>query len=148
MNRLLLSQKQIADTFNTFFNNIGPQLAKNLPKINKTPESYVTLTNFSFEIKTVSITEVFNLLSTIKTSKATGHDRISPKLLKDSADVIAPSLGYIFNQSILTGTFPQDLKTSVISPIFKSGDRTKRINYRPISILSAISKIFDFQTAS
>ena len=118
-------------------------MANDLPKINKTPDSYAIPTNFSFQIKTVAVTEVFNLLCTIEISKATGHDRILPKLLKDSADVIAPSLAYIFNQSILTGIFPQDLKTAFISPIFTSGDMTESTNYRLISILYATSKIFE-----
>ena len=116
--------KQIADAFNTFFNNIGTQLADALPVTNITPESFITPANSSFEIHTVSIEKVFNLLSTIKVSKATGHDKISPKLLKDSADIIAPSLANIFNQSIKTGIFPDDMKTAVISPIFKSGNKT------------------------
>jgi hypothetical protein len=63
--------KQIADAFNTFFNNIGTQLADALPVTNITPESFITPANSSFEIHTVSIEKVFNLLSTIKVSKAT-----------------------------------------------------------------------------
>ena len=51
----------------------------------------------------------------INTSKATAHDRISPKLLKDSADIIAESLTVIFNKSIETGIFPDDLKVAYIN---------------------------------
>ena len=55
--------KQIADAFNTFFNNIGTQLADALPvTMNITPESFITPANSSFEIHTVSIEKVFNLL--------------------------------------------------------------------------------------
>ena len=57
----------ILNTFNKFFNEIGVHLAKG---------------NSVFEIQNVSETEVFRLLSTITTSKATGHDRILPKVLK------------------------------------------------------------------
>ena len=135
--------KQIADAFNTIFNNIGTQLADALPVTNITPESIITPANSSFEIHTVSIEKVFNLLSTIKFSKTIGQDKISPKLLKDSADIVAPSLVNIFNRSIKTGIFPDEMKTAVISPIFKSGNKTECTNYRPISILSAISKIFE-----
>jgi hypothetical protein len=97
--------KQIADAFNTFFNNIGTQLADALPVTNITPESFITPANSSFEIHTVSIEKVFNLLSTIKVSKATGHDKISPKLLKDSAEIIAPYLVNIFNQLLKLASF-------------------------------------------
>ena len=69
----------------------------------------------------------------IKESKATGHDRISPKILMDCADVIAHSLTNVFNKSIQTGIFPDDFKLACISPIFKNGSKSDRNNYRPIS---------------
>ena len=135
--------KQIADTFNAFFNNIGPQLADELPETNIMPESYITSIDSVFELHTVSTEEVFHLLCNIKVSKATGHDKISPKLLKDSADIVVPTLVNIFNQSIKSGIFPDDLKIAVISPIFKAEDKAQCTNYRPISILSTVSKIFE-----
>ncbi len=58
----------------------------------------------------MSEVDVFHLLITLKISKACGHDKIPPKLLQDSAVVIAPILTHIFNQSINTGIFPNDLK--------------------------------------
>ncbi len=64
------------------------------------------------------------MLSTIKTSKSAGHDRIPGKLLRDAADVVAPSLTAIFNASINTGIFPEDFKIAVISPIHKAGSKT------------------------
>ena len=69
----------------------------------------------------MSEVDVFHLLNTLKISKACGHDKIPPKLLRDLAIVIAPILSHIFNQSINTGIFPKDLKTAVISPLYKSG---------------------------
>ena len=88
-------------------------------------------------------TDVSKLLYTIKTTKATGHDRISAKLLKDSADVIAKSLTTIFNKSILSGSFPDDMKIAIVSPIYKSDCKSKPTNYRPVSVLSAVAKIFE-----
>ena len=80
-----------------FTSEIGDNLAKGLPESATTPESHITPSNSIFEIQSLSEIGVFKLLSTIKSSKATGHDRISPKLLKDSAGVIAPTLTKIFN---------------------------------------------------
>ena len=54
-----------------------------------------------------------------------------------------PGLANIFNQTVITRIVPEDKKTAMISPIFKSGDKTKCTNYRPISILSAIKKVFE-----
>ena len=67
----------------------------------------------------MSEVDVFQLLITLKISKACGHDKIPPKLLQDSAVVIAPILTHIFNQSINTGIFPNGLKTAIISPLYK-----------------------------
>ena len=67
-----------------------------------------------------------------KTSKATGHDRISPKLLKDCADIVAESLKVIFNKSIEMGVFPDDFKVACVSPIHKSGSKSESSNYRDL----------------
>ena len=82
-------------------------------------------------------------ISRIKTSKATGHDRIPPKLLKDSVEVVAESLTNIFNKSIEKGVFPDGLKTTYISPIHKGDNKLDCCNYRPISIISVVAKVFE-----
>ena len=106
---------EIAHTFNTSFDTIGENLANELPSTTETSESYATPSNSTFQLKNVSEVDVFHLLNTLKISKACGHDKIPPKLLRDSAIVIAPILSHIFNQSINTGIFPKELKTAVIS---------------------------------
>ena len=141
--KIIEEPRVITNTFNTFFNEIGVNLAEGLPESATTPESYITPSYSILEIQNVSETDVFKLLSTIKLSKATGHNRISPKLLKDSAGVIAPTLTKIFNQSITTGIFPEDLKVSIISPLHKTGSKVECNNYRPISVLSAVAKVLE-----
>ena len=59
------------------------------------------------------------------------------------ADLIAPSLTYIFNLSLECGEFVDELKKARVTPIYKSGDKTKCENYIPISILPIISKVFE-----
>ncbi len=84
--------------------------------------------------------EVKSEISRIKTSKATGHDPKSPKLLKDSVEVVAESLTNIFKKSIEKGMFPDDFKIACISPIHKGDSKLECCNYRPISIISVVVK--------
>ena len=86
---------------------------------------------------------IFCELRKVKTNKAIGLDRISAKLLKDSAPAIAPSLAKIINMSLLSGTFPDIWKIGKVVPLFKSGDPTSSNNYRPITILPTLSKIIE-----
>ena len=57
--------------------------------------------------------------------------------------MITSSLTQIFNQSLLTGGFPDDFKVAIMSPIFKSESKLECNNYRPISVLSAVAKVFE-----
>ena len=58
-------------------------------------------------------------------------------------DVVAPSLTCIFNQSLLTGIYPSDWKLAKVTPIFKTGSKTDLNNYRPISVIPVVAKIFE-----
>ena len=60
-----------------------------------------------------------------------------------AANIVAPSLTQIFDKSIHSGIFPADWKLARVSPIFKKGDKTDMNNYRPISVISAVAKIFE-----
>ena len=75
-------------------------------------------------------------------------DNIPAKVLKITANIIAPSLTYIFNVSLESGIYVDDWKLAKIIPINKSEDRKKCENYRPISILPVISKVFESEIFS
>ena len=87
--------------------------------------------------------EVFSLLNALDTSKASGPDGISAKMLKGSAPSIACILTEIFNKSIISGDIPQSWKSSSVVPIPKSPNTDNPSNYRPISLLSVVSKVME-----
>jgi hypothetical protein len=87
--------------------------------------------------------EVLNTLLALDPNKATGPNSIPPRLLKETAQQIAPSLTELFNRSLSCGIFPDDWKLANIVPVHKKGDKRYVENYRPISLLSVISKVFE-----
>ena len=75
--------------------------------------------------------------------KASGPDGISSRVLKELADQMAMPLSLLFNQSIEDGKIPADWKEAYVSPVPKGGDLSLSSNYRPISLLSNLDKIFE-----
>ena len=88
-------------------------------------------------------TEVFSLLNKLNMSKATGLDKTAARLIRECADLICIPICDIFNQSICLGIFPDDWKCARFSPLFKQGDRDDLNNYRPISVISVVAKVFE-----
>ena len=134
--------QDIANAYNDYFIEIGPRLANNITSsIN--PMTYVTanVPNTIF-IPHITEHEITTVISSMKHSSP-GWDSLPTHILKPFlADYIKP-LTYLINKSFETGIFPDELKIAKIVPIFKSGDKTLVSNYRPISVLSFFSKIFE-----
>ena len=95
----------------------------------------------SSEFRTVNNANVQKTLEGLSPAKATGIDNISGKILKVAALAISSSLRYIFNHAFISCCFPDDWKVARVLPLHKKGPRNLPDNYRPISILPAISKI-------
>ena len=87
---------------------------------------------------------MYKFLTKLDTSKASGRDGISARMLKNTAASITPSLtNYLFNLSLMTGTLPSQWKKSQIVPIPKDNNASSPPNYRPISLLPIISKTLE-----
>ena len=87
-----------------------------------------------------------NLITSLKSldvTKATGLDGNTPRILKTSAETVAPTLLEIINLSLINSQFPESFKLAKIKPIHKGGTKPDPSNYRPISVLPVISKIVE-----
>ena len=106
------------------------------------PEFYYA-TDARLDHIAITYEEIRIILKNLTTNKATGPDSISNKLLKECADSLCGPLTYIFNRSLSLGIYPDDWKEAMITALFKKIDPSLTKNYRPISLLSCISKIFE-----
>ena len=140
------NHEAIAEHMNTYFCNIGQDLSKKIPatpnpllegKYSVNPEG----TTFHFQ--PVNSNQVSCVLGKFKTSMGFGTDCIANHFLKIGLPVISDSLCDIFNLSIATGVFPDSWKVARVAPIFKSGQTDDQSNYRPISVLPVLSRIFE-----
>jgi len=105
--------------------------------------NYVNFCRQQFEFLSVTDKEVLKYLKGIKRKCAVGLDDIPASFLKDTKFVVAKPLTHIINCSLRSGVVPSDFKLAKVVPIFKSGPRDNFDNYRPISVLPAVSKILE-----
>ena len=131
----------IANSFNDFFVNVGKNFAENI-KSDIDPLKYIT--NNVHSINTIEITDdkILNIISTMKNS-ASGFDELPAFIMKQCSKLYVKPLCHVLSLSIRQGVFPNELKLAKVLPIYKSDDKRLLKNYRPISVLPFISKIFE-----
>ena len=134
-----------AEELNKYFANIGKTLNSNFekPVNDKKPESYLPKVNSIFKFKYVTGENVVKAISRLKNKRTYGLDKISSFILKIAAPVISSSLAKIFNISLKTGVFPVQWKYARLAPIFKGDLKSETENYRPISVLSTLARVFE-----
>ena len=94
-------------------------------------------------IEPVTQTDTINSCRKLKSKTTTGHDEISTKLLKETIPIITDPITHIINMSLSAGIVPDDMRVAKVIPIFKSSDPKLLKNYRPISLLTAFSKLLE-----
>ena len=142
----VVDKKVIANQFNEFFVNIGSKLAQTIPNVDtqKTVNSYLTNTTSSaFKFKLITEEDIFKIISKLDSKNSAGYDQISSNLLTRINEYIHKPLTLIVNKYLSSGIFPNKLKIAKVIPIFMKDDANLLNNYRPISLLPTISKVFE-----
>jgi hypothetical protein len=86
--------------------------------------------------------EIIDIISILDSNKATGPDKISNKMIISIKNEIAKPLCLLFNKSLRLKKYPRSWKIAHVIPLFKNGDKSLPSNYRPVSLLYCVSKIF------
>ena len=149
-NKRYTKSEDIAAKLNQYFSSISEifkdtdseQLDTDFNKLKHFVDSKVP-NNTYFKIPVITSEQVCRIISTLDSSKAIGLDGIGPRIIKLIDHLLSPSIAALINKSILTGRFPDQFKLAKVFPIHKTGSKSDPANYRPISILPTISKIFE-----
>ena len=141
---LVSNPKAVANHLNRHFVEKGVNLAKKITNSSNSFSSFSSPRNGStFVFKKILVHEILKILKALSAYKSTGHDGIPAVIIKWASDIIAPLLTIIFNEFAEIGEYPSAFKIARITVLPKSGDPIEPDNYRPISVLSQLNKIFE-----
>ena len=138
------NQATVANHFASYFSSVAMDIGDPnlLTSTEEQLEDHPSVQAISqqFKFRTLGIADVSEVLGSINPSKSTGCDNIPPRILRIAYEALAPSLTNLYNKCISYGSWPQQEEWV---PIFKKDDSLKVKNYRPITILNAVNKIFE-----
>ena len=115
---------------------------KNNESVIKIKEKYDTQEN-SFSFTLLSKEDIIKAIKSLSSNKASPIEDIPIEILKNSTHIYSKKLSNIFNESLINGKLPDTLKRADLTPIFKKGNDNEKENYRPVSMLSTFSKVFE-----
>lgn len=136
----------ISNKFNFYFVNIIEELLKKEAQSSPTQQHqqhfhFTSPPKFNcFFLEEKELSEIFDSL---KNKWSSGYDEMPIKVLKFVKLPLIKPIQHLINSSFISGIFPQKLKMSKVTPVYKKGEKTDIQNYRPISVLPSVSKIFE-----
>lgn len=140
-NQTLTNPFDIASAFNDYFieltnTNNETQNTQEKPYISK-------ISSNSMFLRPMAKEEVKKEIMCLNNTKSEGFDGISTKIIKICVEELVSILTYLINLSFSSGTFPKILKESIVKPLYKKGEKSDVTNYRPITLIPIISKVFE-----
>ena len=134
----------MSNIFNNFYINVASSITKTIPITPESPLDYLTnRASNSLFLTPVTPLEVKDIIDALNPSKSVGPNSIPIKLLKIVGCSISPLLALLMNHSFQSGIYPDTFKIAKVISLFKKGNPELPSNYRPISLLSIFSKIFE-----
>ena len=143
-NNHITDHKIMAEKFNEFYVNIGNMVEEKIPQAKSKFSDFLknSVPNSIF-LAPVDDKEISDMFSKLDSSKSCGPNSIPSNLLKEHAKAFFCPVKEMINSSFAEGTFPTILKIAQVCTVFKKGELDLRENYRPISLLSNLSKLFE-----
>ena len=162
--KIISSDEELCETFNLFFSDVVPTLSIAKPKSFPTPSDSLdpimsVIKSFdkrpsivkikakafdsTFHFRKTSCNVVEKIIGNLNIKKSCQQEDIATKIIKLNKDLIAKFIAENFNSCIQAGEFPSELKHADIVPIHKKKDKCDKSNYRPVSILSNYSKVYE-----
>ena len=138
--------KKISNSLAKYFAHVGKKFAGKIPSPTTSINDYLKClqsNKTSIFLSPTDIWEIKRIVSKLPSKKSSSHDNISNILLKEIIDNIAPALETVYNKSITTGEFPSVMKLAEIVPLYKGKEHYLETNYRPISLLTTMSKVLE-----
>jgi len=139
-NKTLYSNDDKCSTFNNYFINICNSLTQNNTG---NQEVNIQQVEHSFFMSPVTSFDIAKNITNLKSSSAAGKDKIPIRIVKENSSSLSKPFAHIINLIFTTGKIPHDFKESIVTPIYKTGDKKKIENYRPISLINNFTKIFE-----
>ena len=139
---LVEDERTVAEIFRSHFSEIASSLRSNILQSNLCAASLVPISSSSFFLYPVTQDECSRIVRSLNNTK-TDIDQLPVKIFKLHIDSISPILCKLINNCFIAGIFPSILKIATIVPIFKKGNPQLAENYRPVSILPYLSKVFE-----
>ena len=153
----IVDSNEVAEIFNVYFSSIASEIGfqdqhstteeailahDDHPSVIKIRDAYGENAH-SFNFEMVSHDCISKKLRMINVRKATGYDNIPAKLLRLAQNELTYPITNLVNNSISMSTFPDQLKCAELSPLYKKEDNLNKKNFRPVSILTGISKLYE-----
>jgi hypothetical protein len=134
---------KVCNKFNEFFVGVGSSLASKIPDVNINPMQFMKQRVLnSIYLPCATESEILKIIISLK-SVAAGYDEVGANILKLSLNNIISPLTYLCNTSMEQGVFPNEMKLAKVIPLYKGGAMAEFNNYRPVSVLPTLSKVFE-----